>query len=226
MIKLCIFDLDGTLTNTLPAISHFGNTALKAHGFTEIDSEKYRYFVGDGRDLFIHRMLAEHGADTADNFAKVGKTYDAAYEADPLYETRPYDGITELLTELRKNGIKTAVLSNKPDNVACDVVRLFFDGLFDAAHGQRAGIKTKPDPLGALMILDELGIKAEETAFIGDTNVDIFTGKNAGMYTFGAEWGFRTPKELSDAGADYTVAHPSEIANIIFKMQNKENKEK
>ncbi len=220
MIKLCIFDLDGTLTNTLPAISHFGNTALCAHGFREIDMEKYKYLVGDGRDILIHRMLAENGADTPENFDAVGKTYDAAYEADPLYDTHPYDGIPELLHKLRGAGIKTAVLSNKPDNVACDVVNIFFSGLFDTAHGQRKGIKTKPNPEGALMILDELSVKAEETVFIGDTNVDINTGKNAGMKTIGAKWGFRTEKELSDAGADFIAGKPLDIAEIIFKMQN------
>ena len=221
MINLCIFDLDGTLTNTLPAIAHFGNTALCRHGFSEIETERYKYLVGDGRDLLVHRMLAENGADTPENFEKVGKSYDAAYEADPLFETRPYDGIPELLRLLRSRGIKTAVLSNKPDNVACDVVRLFFPGLFDAAHGQRPGIKTKPNPEGALLLLDKFGVKPENAVFIGDTNVDIYTGKNSGMKTVGARWGFRTEKELSDAGADFIAANPLDIADIIFKIQLK-----
>lgn len=220
MIKLCIFDLDGTLTDTLPAISHFGNSALSAHGFGTFPEERYKYFVGDGRDVLIHRMLSAHNADNPENFDKVGKTYDAAYEADPLYETHPYDGICELLRSLRRREIKTAVLSNKPDNVACDVVSLFFDGLFDAAHGQRRGIATKPNPEGALLLLDELDIRADEALFIGDTNVDIRTGKNSGMLTAGVLWGFRTEAELTEAGADFIVAHPSELEEIIFKMQN------
>ncbi|MDD6736358.1 MAG: HAD family hydrolase [Clostridiales bacterium] len=220
MVKLCIFDLDGTLTNTLPAITHFGNTALTAHGFSPIESERYKYLVGNGRDLLVHRMLAENGADTPENYDAVGKSYDAAYEADPLYGTHPYDGIPDLLQLLRENGIKTAVLSNKPDNVACDVVNLFFPNLFDAAHGQRSGVKTKPDPQGAIMILEELSEKPEEALFIGDTNVDINTGKNSGMRTIGALWGFRTEKELTEAGADFIAAKPLDIADIIFKIQN------
>lgn len=216
-MKLCIFDLDGTLTNTIPAISHFGNTALAAFGFPPINPERYKILVGDGRDLLVHRMLAEHGADTPENFDKVGKAYDAAYEADPLYETKPYDGIAELLKKLKQNGVKTAVLSNKPDNVATDVVRLFFGDTFDIAHGQRKGIKTKPDAGAALEIAKTLGAEVTDTYFIGDTNVDIKTGQNAGMHTIGALWGFRTKAELEAAGADFLAAHPSEIADIVLK---------
>lgn len=217
MTKLCIFDLDGTLTNTLPAISHFGNTALSAHGFPKIEPEKYKLLVGDGRDLLIHRMLSECGADTDENFEKVGKVYDAAYEAEPLYETKPYDGITELLNNLKNRNIKIAVLSNKPDNVAVDVVKLFFGDIFDIAHGQRKGIKTKPDAVAALEIAEQLGINPSDTYFIGDTNVDIMTGKNAGMHTIGVLWGFRGIEELTNAGAEFIVSHPDEIFKIISK---------
>lgn len=217
MAKLCIFDLDGTLTNTLPAISHFGNTALSAHGFPKIETEKYKLLIGDGRDLLIHRMLSEFNADTAENFEKVGKTYDTAYEAEPLYETIPYNGIPELLEQLKKHDIKIAVLSNKPDNVAIDVVKLFFGDIFDIAHGQRKGIKTKPNPGAALEIAEQLGINPADTYFIGDTNVDIKTGQNAGMHTIGVLWGFRGLKELKDAGAEFIASHPDEIFEIISK---------
>lgn len=217
MAKLCIFDLDGTLTDTIPAISHFGNTALSAFGFPKIDPERYKLHVGNGRDLLIRRMLADFGADTRENFDKVGKAYDRAYEADPLYGTQPYDGIPELLKFLKQNDVKTAVLSNKPDNVVCDIVRLFFGNLFDTVHGQRTGIKTKPDPYAALEIANRLGISVNDTYFIGDTNVDIFTGKNAGMHTIGVLWGFRTQRELEEAGAEFLVSRPHEIGDIILK---------
>ncbi len=217
MTKLCIFDLDGTLTDTLPALTHFGNTALASFGFSEIPMERYKKLVGNGRDLLIHRMLAEIGADTPENYENVGTVYDAAYEAEPLYETKPYDGIIELLDNLIKNGVKIAVLSNKPHNVAVDVIRLFFGDRFDAAYGQRSGIDIKPSPDGALMIADELGISVSDTIFIGDTNVDIATGKNAAMKTIGVLWGFRDEEELSTAGADYIVEKPQEILDIILK---------
>lgn len=217
MTKLCIFDLDGTLTDTLPALAHFGNTALGAFGFPIVPMERYKKLVGNGRDLLVHRMLAENGLDTPENYEKVGKVYDEAYEADPLYETKPYDGIIELLDNLITNGIKIAVLSNKPHNVAVDVIRLFFGERFDASYGARTGIGIKPAPDAAIMIADELGISISETIFIGDTNVDIQTGKNAGMKTIGVLWGFRDEEELSAAGADYIVSKPQEILDIILK---------
>lgn len=215
MTKLCIFDLDGTLTDTLPALCYFGNTALAAYGFPAVPAERYKKLVGNGRDNLIHRLLNEHNADTPENYENVGKVYDAAYEADPLYETRPYDGIIELLDALTKKGIKIAVLSNKPNNVAQDIVKLFFGDRFDAAYGQRAGIAVKPDATAALWLTRELDADVSETVFIGDTNVDISTGKNAGMKTIGVLWGFRDYAELSEAGADYIVEKPSEILDII-----------
>lgn len=217
MTKLCIFDLDGTLTNTIPAISHFGNSALLKFGFPEIPMDRYKLLVGNGRDLLIHRMLEEFDADTEENYVNVGKAYDAGYEADPLYKTAPYDGIIELLDSLKNSGIKIAVLTNKPDNVAQDVVKLFFGDRFDLIVGQKPGVKIKPNPDGAFFIAKELGAQTSETVFIGDTYVDISTGKNAGMKSVGVLWGFRDEAELLDAGADYIVAHPREIADIILK---------
>lgn len=217
MTKLCVFDLDGTLMNTIPAISHFGNQALKKFGFPEIEPDRYKLLVGNGRDLLIHRMLAETDSDTDENYENVGKAYDSAYEADPLYKTAPYDGILELLDALKAKGLTLAVLSNKPDNVTQDVVRLFFGDRFDVIAGQKPGIKVKPDPAGVFLILDELGITASESFFIGDTYVDISTGKNAGIESIGVLWGFRDEAELKGAGADHIVGHPSEILDIILK---------
>ncbi len=217
MKKLCIFDLDGTLTNTIPAIAYFGNIALKKYGFPAIPDDRYKILVGNGRDLLIHRMLAEFDADTEENFNKVGAEYDKGYEADPLYKTLPYDGIIELLDALIEKGVKIAVLTNKPNNVAQDVIRLFFGERFDIVFGQREGIAIKPDPQGAIMIAEEFGFNKEDICFVGDTNVDIKTGKNAGYDAIGVLWGFRDEAELRDAGADYIVAHPSEIMDIILK---------
>ena len=217
MTKLCIFDLDGTLMNTIPAISHFGNTALKEFGFPEIEPDRYKLLVGNGRDLLIHRMLAEFDSDTEENFENVGKAYDSGYEADPLYKTAPYDGILDLLDALKEKGITLAVLSNKPDNVTQDVVRLFFGDRFDIIAGQKKGIAPKPDPAGVYAILEELNITAEESFFIGDTYVDISTGKNAGIESIGVLWGFRDEAELKGAGADHIVDKASEILDIILK---------
>lgn len=217
MKKLCIFDLDGTLMDTIPAISYFGNTALEKFGLPAIEPNRYKVLVGNGRDLLIHRMLNESGNDTEENFKNVGKAYDALYEADPLYKTAPYDGVLNLLDTLKEKGFTLAVLSNKPDNVTQDVVRLFFGDRFDVIAGQKPGVNPKPDPAGVFIILDQLKMTAEESYFIGDTYVDITTGKNAGIESIGVLWGFRDRDELEGAGADHIVAKAEEILDIILK---------
>lgn len=215
-IKLCIFDLDGTLTNTINAIAHFGNLALATYGMSEIPTEDYKIYVGDGRDKLIHRILRASGNDTAEMFEKVRDVYDENYERDYLYDTDAYEGIRELLTTLKKKGVKTAVCSNKPDNVVHFVVdNIFGEQYFDEVCGVVDGMPTKPNPHSATAIAEKLGADPSECLFIGDTNVDIFTAKNANMQSVGVLWGFRTKKELDEAGADYIVNTPDEILDIL-----------
>lgn len=217
-MEVCIFDLDGTLTDTLEAISHFGNTALAANGFKVFEKDRYREFVGDGRVKLIERMLSAQGALNNANYAAVCAAYDTAYEADPLYKTDAYDGIHELLAALKAAGIRLAVCSNKPDNVVRGVIeRVFASDVFDCVHGVTDGGAVKPDPSAALEIAEKLGAKPDECLFIGDTNVDIFTAQNAGMTSVGVLWGFRDRAELEAAGADYIIAAPNEILQIAAK---------
>lgn len=216
MKKAVIFDLDGTLTDTITAISYFGNKALGENGFDPISPDVYKYLVGDGRNVLIHRMLKEHNADTDENFEKVGKLYDEYYEADPLYKTDAYEGIREAIIEMRGRGIKTAVCSNKPNNVAQDVIaKIFGDGYFDYVYGETEGIPTKPDAAPALMAAKALGLSPEECIFTGDTKVDMATAKNANMTAIGVLWGFRDYDELKNSGADYIIEHPSEYKKFI-----------
>ena len=214
-MKVFIFDLDGTLTNTINAIAHFGNLALNTFGFGSIPTEDYKKYVGDGRTKLIHRMLNVFDADTEENFDKVCRVYDENYEADPLYDTDAYDGIRELIAELKNRGIKIAVCSNKPDNVAHDVVKTIFGDAFDFVSGVIDGYPTKPDPYNAFRITDVFGVKPDECFLAGDTNVDIRTGKNAGMTTIGVTWGFRDREELQNAGADYIVDAPLDILKYV-----------
>lgn len=216
-MKACIFDLDGTLTNTLNAIAHFGNLALTAFGFNPIPVMDYRRYVGDGRAVLIHRMLNAQNADTPENFINVCRVYDENYESDPLYDTDAYDGIRELLAELKSRGMKIAVCSNKPDNVVQDVVQIIFGDMFDAVSGAADGFPTKPEPYTALKIAEKLGAEPQECFFIGDTNVDIFTAKNAGMKSIGVTWGFRDRTELIEAGTEYIVNSPEDILKIVEK---------
>lgn len=220
MIKAVIFDLDGTVSDTISTISHFGNLALTYFGFDAIDKEHYKYFAGDGKVMLIHRMLKYHNADTDENFKKVEEKYDREYEADPIFKTKAFDGLVEELKKLKSRGIKLAILSNKPDNVTIMVAQKLFGDLFDIVHGKRENIKTKPDPEGTVALMKELGVKSEECVFVGDTNVDIKTAKNVKMKSIGVLWGFRDEKELFDAGADYIIEKTEEIYDTILKIDN------
>lgn len=215
-MSLCIFDLDGTLLNTLPTIAYYGNSALEKFGFPKIEEERYKALIGDGRDILIHRMLAEFGADTDENFQKVRAAYDNLYEADYLYLAKPYPYVEEMLGKLKESGIKLAVLSNKPDNVARPIVENTFGDTFSEIWGKRDDFPTKPNPTAALEICRIMNEDVNNTVFIGDTAVDVKTGKNAGFYTIGVEWGFRDRKELEDAGADYIAKSALDIVNAVF----------
>ena len=225
MIKAVIFDLDGTISDTISTITHYCNVTLEYCGFEPIGENKIKYFVGDGKKKLIHRLIGYYNADTPQMFEKAEKKYDSEYERDVVYETKPFDGICSLIAELRKNGLKTAVLSNKPDNVTVMITDIMFKGLFDICHGKREGIDTKPNPQGALLTAEELGVKPTECVFVGDTNVDIFTAKNSDMISIGVLWGFRDFDELKNAGADHIVNKPNEILDIILKIENKKTRE-
>ena len=225
MIKAVIFDLDGTISDTISTITHYCNVTLEYCGFGPIGEDKIKYFVGDGKKKLVHRLLEYYNADTPQMFEKAEKKYDSEYEKDVVYETKPFDGICFLIADLRKNGLKTAVLSNKPDNVTVMLTDLMFKGLFDVCHGKREGIDTKPNPQGALLTAEELGVGPTECVFVGDTNVDIFTAKNSEMISIGVLWGFRDFDELKNAGADYIVKEPNEILDIILKIENKKTRE-
>ncbi len=226
MIKAVIFDLDGTVSDTVSTIAHFGNMALEYYGLPPIDTEKFKYFAGDGKVVLLHRMLEYHDADTEEMFKKVEAKYDAEYEADPIYITKPFDGVIDELKKLKERGIKLAVLSNKPDNVTVMVAGQLFGDLFDIVHGKRENIPTKPDPEGTVILMEELGVTKDECVFVGDTNVDIFTAKNVGMKSIGVLWGFRDEKELSSAKADYIIEKTDEIFNTILKIENEQTREK
>lgn len=216
LYQACIFDLDGTLANTLNSIAYFANSALTACGYSTIEVEKYRYLVGNGADKLIHRMLAAvTDSYTEEDVLRLRKTYDTLYESDTMHLVTGYDGMQELLKALKRQNMKLAVLSNKPHNVTEEVIRnLFGNDLFDLCYGQRSQVERKPSPQGALLIAEELGVKPKQCLYIGDTNVDMQTGENAGMDTVGVLWGFRDRDELEQSHAKHIVSHPSEIYTI------------
>ena len=219
MIKACVFDLDGTLLNTINTITYYANLALEHYGIEPYNTDDYKYMVGNGAKILIERMLDGRGF-SGDNemFDKVFGFYNEKYNSDVEYLTAPYDGICELLDNLKKEGITTAVLSNKPDYAAGEAVKTFLNGYFDVVHGQHDGIEIKPSPEGVFEILNELGLTSDEILYIGDTATDMQTGKSANAYTIGVLWGFRLRDELEGANADAIIEHPSEIYNILKKI--------
>lgn len=216
MIKLCIFDLDGTVLDTVHTIAYYGNYALSKHGIEPIAVKEYNYFAGNGAVNLIKRALRFRDALTDETFEKVFADYNAAYNADTSYLTAPFEGIKETLDAIKAMGIKMAVLSNKPHFATCGVITsLFGEGYFDCVYGQRDDVPIKPDPTAVHAIMNELSVKADECLYIGDTGTDMKTGKNADLYTVGVLWGFRGKEELLENGADITIEKPSELLDCI-----------
>jgi len=216
LIKACVFDLDGTLCNTLTTIAYFGNCALKHFGFEEIETEKYKYMVGNGYKNLIEKMLRYLNVYTDEVFCKVADYYFEIYDKNPLYLTSPYRGIVNMLQKMSANGIKTAILSNKPHNATLNVAESVLTGIkFSHIQGQIEGVPLKPSPDSLLNIINILGVEKSECLYVGDTSTDIETGKNAGVKTVGVLWGFRTEEELIGAGADLIAVKPEDILEYV-----------
>ena len=216
MIKLCVFDLDGTVLDTVESIAYYGNFALEKHGIEPIPVEQYKYLAGNGIINLIKNMLNFRGCMSEENFEKVFRDYDNAYNANTSYKTKMFDGMQEALDGIKALGVKISIVSNKPHFATNGVVSsLFGEGYFDCVYGQREGIPIKPDPTAVLQILSDMGVSPEECLYIGDTGTDMKTGKNAKLYTIGVLWGFRGKEELLENGADMTIEKPMELLEHI-----------
>lgn len=206
-----IFDLDGTLVDSLKDLADAMNTVLRASGFPEHPVDAYRYFIGDGMEMLVRRALPRHLGDPA----AAGPYVDAMKREYPgrwARTTRPYGGIPELLGVCQKAGLSLAVLTNKPDAPTQEMIaHLFPEPPFAFAWGARTDLPRKPDPTGALQLAQRLGRRPEQCAFVGDSAVDMQTANAAGMYAVGALWGFRTAGELIDAGARILVKTPADL---------------
>ncbi len=214
LVKLCVFDLDGTLVNSLADLAQSTNFALKKNGFKTREISEYRYFVGNGVPMLIKRALGENATPQAES--TLIEDFNEYYKNHYDDLTRPYDGEIELLQQLDKRCVKCAVLSNKPDSfVKIIVSKMYPDFNFIWVQGKVEGVPTKPDPTSLLSILKALEIKQRETLYIGDSNVDIFTGKNAGIETCGVTWGFRDRDELENASAGHIVDKPEQILELV-----------
>ncbi|MGC9151391.1 MAG: HAD family hydrolase [Microbacter sp.] len=215
MKKLIIFDLDGTLLDTIADLGTSVNIALRKHGFPEHDIETYRFMVGNGLTKLIERALPD---DQRDVFVieQVKQTFLNHYLPHSGDYTKPYPGIQELLLKLQNQGIRMAVASNKVHEATEKVVAHFFPSIhFDIVLGQREGIPTKPDPSILFSILAHTGCNANETLYVGDSGVDVVTATNAGIAFTGVLWGFRPKEELASFGATSFVSTPKEILSLL-----------
>lgn len=212
MYRTIIFDLDGTLADTLHSIAHFANAALAHFGYPAIKDETYKLLVGNGADNLVRKML-ELAGDTSDEaFFNVSRMYNKTYDDNALYLTNPYPGICELLDSLKQDGCRLGVLSNKPHNTTVKIAEsLFGKDFFDICCGKQEGMPKKPDPAALFDILRRLDTSPNEAVFVGDSGVDMQTGHNGGLFPIGVLWGFRGRKELEQNGAGLIVSHPSEI---------------
>jgi len=214
--ELVIFDLDGTLLDTIEDLGDSVNEVLKARKLPEHSYRDYRSFIGDGMEMLIRRALPAELASDIGLVAEVLDDYQAAYGRNWNKKSRPYEGITECLEQLSQKGLPFAVLSNKPDHFTRLCVSELLPGVdFVVVYGDRVGIARKPDPAGALAIAGQVGVAPEQTVFVGDSNVDITTAVQAGMLPVGVLWGFRGEDELRAAGALHLVSKPHEIVGLI-----------
>ena len=219
MIKCCIFDLDGTVLDTITTITYYVNLIHLKYGIEPITIDECKYFAGNGAYKLIERSLNSKGIFDKERIESILDEYVKAYDEAPLYLTAAFDGISDMLSELKSRGIKLAVLSNKPDTAVKSIVEHFFPGIFDEAAGGMDGVPLKPDPTAAQGILKRLNISESETAWVGDTSTDIETGKNLkAAMSIGVLWGFRKRDELERAGADLIVTHPDEIVRGVLAV--------
>lgn len=214
--KAVIFDLDGTLANTLSSIAYFANNSLSLNGLPEIEPDKYRFLVGRGAKNLVKAMLDTVAAPNSDALLeRVYSMYSKSYDDNFGYLTEEYDGISEMLAALTSLNLKLGVLSNKPHNTTVKLVEKLFPNTFDLCLGHREGYERKPNPSVLIDMIKQLGISSEQCVFVGDTSTDMRTGKSANAFTVGVEWGFRDRSELEEFGADLIISSPNELVKFI-----------
>ena len=218
MIKLAVFDLDGTLCDTIEDLATAVNVALDKLGYPPHETEAYKYMVGSGMKNLVFRALPEgHKTEAEVEQARVLMLdYYKDHFADKTYH---YVGISELLLKLKQKGIRIAVCTNKAHNMALMVVEKLFGDAFDIVIGKSNDRPLKPDPFSVNEIMEKFDVKPAETVFIGDSGVDIKTALNSGTTPIGVLWGFRDEKELKENGAEHLAATPSDIFEIIENLE-------
>lgn len=217
MIELCIFDLDGTTINSLASIAHFANETLVEFGLEPFTVDEYRHLAGGGAKKLMTNLINARGADPS-LLDDMVSDWLSRYEKNAFYLTEAYEGITEMLCQLKKMGIKTAIVTNKSQRVASLIITGAFGKpgeLIDMAISEHPGMVLKPQPDELIHVGKAYDIPMSATMYIGDHGIDMQTGKNAGAFTCGVTWGFHTREHLLQEGADYIADSPFQIIEII-----------
>ncbi len=213
MYRTIIFDLDGTLLNTLQDLANAGNHVCAQNGWPTHSLDAYRYFVGNGIPKLCQRFSPEdqRGQERLEQTIAQFSAYYAAHKEDC---TAPYPGIFPLLDALQQQDVRCGVLTNKEHTLAQAVVEHYFPGRFSFVQGAVPGVPTKPDPTALFRLMERMGAEPAATLFVGDSNVDIQTAKNGGLASCGVLWGFRTEEELRAEGADFIIRDPMQLADL------------
>ena len=215
MYQTVIFDLDGTLLDTIQDLADAGNWVCRRNGWPEHSVEEFKQMVGGGIPNLVKRFSPEGSRSSLLLACTIAK-FTEYYGAHNMDKTRPYDGIPELLARLGERGVTMAVYSNKADGFSREIVEHYFPGVFQLVRGHIKGTPVKPDPAGIHAVLQELAADPARTLFVGDSNVDVYTGHNGGLTVCGVTWGFRGRQELESAGADCLADTPAELGDHIL----------
>lgn len=213
MKKLIIFDMDGTILNTLDDLTDSVNHILGELGYPLHTLDEIRSYVGNGIMKLIERSLPK-GSDEAE-IGRAFNLFRPYYQEHCAVKTRPYDGICELIRKLKDRGYMCAVVSNKADAAVQELCKLYFQGLFDAAAGERDGLNKKPAPDLCQLVLEELNIDKSDAVYIGDSEVDIQTARNSGLDEIIVTWGFRSREFLIEQGAKILIDSPGEVLELV-----------
>ena len=212
--KAVIFDLDGTLVNSIADLADAMNSVLKSNHYPTHTYNAYKHFVGSGIRSLVIKALPENQRDEA----QINSCFDAMvamYSKQCINKTKPYDGIIDLLNQLKSQHLKLSVLSNKADALTKKITLALFPGYFEPILGLKLEVHKKPNPIVALEICKVLQVQAEDTIYVGDTAIDMQTAHNANMLAVGVRWGFRDKKELLDSGAKHILNHPLDLIELL-----------
>lgn len=213
MINTVIFDLDGTLLNTLEDLADSTNYALTELGLPSRSLEEVRHFVGNGVELLIKRAV--EGALEKKEEERCLAIFKQHYNENMNHKTQPYAGIKELVKSLLTKGYHIAIVSNKFDSAVKELNDIYFEGMFPVAIGASQKIAKKPAPDSVFEALEQLGVSGENAIYVGDSDVDAMTAKNSGLVFVGVTWGFRDEEILKDMGAEYIIHNPKQLFEIL-----------